>query len=165
MSDVPQGDGWWRASDDKWYPPESAPGVPEVVASAPVPPVATNVVTPGFVLTIGDIGITHDTVVTPNGNAPLAGSQWLLIDRTTVQSKIPTWAIVMAIIFSLCALLGLLFLLVKESVITGYAEVSVRSENLVHMTQLPVYRPRDIDLYRRLVAQAQTLAAQAAARP
>lgn len=30
MSDESQGDGWWLASDGKWYPPESAP--------APVPP-------------------------------------------------------------------------------------------------------------------------------
>ena len=26
MSDFSQGDGWWQASDDKWYPPEQAPG-------------------------------------------------------------------------------------------------------------------------------------------
>lgn len=26
MSDVPEGPGWWQASDGKWYPPESAPG-------------------------------------------------------------------------------------------------------------------------------------------
>jgi TM2 domain-containing membrane protein YozV len=26
MSDVPQGDGWWQASDGKWYPPTQAPG-------------------------------------------------------------------------------------------------------------------------------------------
>lgn len=32
MSDSSQGPGWWQASDGKWYPPESAPGVP-----APVP--------------------------------------------------------------------------------------------------------------------------------
>jgi len=24
MSDISQGDGWWQASDGKWYPPESA---------------------------------------------------------------------------------------------------------------------------------------------
>ncbi len=28
MSDVAQGDGWWQASDGKWYPPESAPAPP-----------------------------------------------------------------------------------------------------------------------------------------
>lgn len=26
MSDTPQGEGWWQASDGKWYPPEQAPG-------------------------------------------------------------------------------------------------------------------------------------------
>jgi hypothetical protein len=25
MSDTSQGDGWWKASDDKWYPPETHP--------------------------------------------------------------------------------------------------------------------------------------------
>ena len=26
MSDISQGDGWWQASDGKWYPPEQLPG-------------------------------------------------------------------------------------------------------------------------------------------
>ncbi len=26
MSDMPQGEGWWQASDGKWYAPEQAPG-------------------------------------------------------------------------------------------------------------------------------------------
>ena len=28
MSDTSQGDGWWKASDGKWYPPEQAPAAP-----------------------------------------------------------------------------------------------------------------------------------------
>jgi len=28
MSDVPQGDGWWQASDGKWYPPTQPAGDP-----------------------------------------------------------------------------------------------------------------------------------------
>lgn len=32
MSDTSQGDGWWQASDGKWYPPEQAAG------AAPPPP-------------------------------------------------------------------------------------------------------------------------------
>jgi hypothetical protein len=104
-------------------------------------------------------------VVTPNGNAELAGSQWLLIDRTTTENKIPTWAIVLTIVFTLLCLVGLLFLLVKETTVTGYVEVSVRSGNLVHMTQMPVRNQFDINNYRQLVSQAQTLAAQAAGRP
>lgn len=32
MSDVSQGEGWWLASDGKWYPPESVPGPPSSLA-------------------------------------------------------------------------------------------------------------------------------------
>ena len=28
MSDGPQGEGWWQASDGKWYPPSTAPATP-----------------------------------------------------------------------------------------------------------------------------------------
>lgn len=28
MSDTSQGEGWWLASDGKWYPPQSAPTAP-----------------------------------------------------------------------------------------------------------------------------------------
>ncbi|HWJ60554.1 MAG TPA: DUF4190 domain-containing protein [Acidimicrobiales bacterium] len=28
MSDVPQGPGWWQASDGRWYPPTAKPGTP-----------------------------------------------------------------------------------------------------------------------------------------
>jgi hypothetical protein len=34
MSDTPQGPGWWQASDDRWYPPESHPGANPGGASA-----------------------------------------------------------------------------------------------------------------------------------
>jgi hypothetical protein len=38
MSDFSQGDGWWQASDGKWYPPEQAPGYqPPVGAPGPYP--------------------------------------------------------------------------------------------------------------------------------
>lgn len=35
MSDVPQGPGWWQASDGRWYPPEQMPST-----LAPLPPPA-----------------------------------------------------------------------------------------------------------------------------
>jgi len=113
------------------------------------------------VLTIGDIGVTADSVVTPNGVGPLRGSQWILADRTTTTSVVPTWAIVMAVVFALACLLGLLFLLVKETTITGCAEVTVRTGDLLHMTQLPVHHGHDLDRYRHQVAQLQSLAAAA----
>ena len=94
-----------------------------------------------FILTIGDIGVTRHWVVTPNGTAPLAGSQWIARDLTRTESRIPPWAIVLAIIFAFFCLIGLLFLLVKEAYTTGYFEVSVNSGSLYHVTQLPVSHP------------------------
>lgn len=41
MSDRSQGDGWWQASDGKWYPPESHPD-----HRPPPPPEATRTVVP-----------------------------------------------------------------------------------------------------------------------
>ena len=37
-ADSPQGDGWWQASDGKWYPPESR----SMPAPPPPPPAATS---------------------------------------------------------------------------------------------------------------------------
>lgn len=114
-----------------------------------------------IVLTVGDIGITRHWVVTPNGSAPLAGSQWIARDMTRTETKIPTWAIVLAIVFAFLCLIGLLFLLVKEKQTTGHFEVSVRSGSLYHVTQIPVSGEWQIAQVRGLVNQAQSLAATA----
>lgn len=165
MSDISQGSGWWQASDGRWYPPQdavvtgAAPPPPPPAPPLPPPPSAPPVGQP-YLVTIGDIGVTQDAVVTPNGTAPLRGSQWIVTDRTVVTQGIPTWAIVMAVLFALACLLGLLFLLVKETRITGYVEVSVRSGDLFHMTQLPVHSADDVARHRHMVSYAQGLAAQ-----
>lgn len=112
-----------------------------------------------FVLTIGDIGITSDTIVTPNGTAPLSGSQWTVMDYSVTESRIPTWAIVCAVVFALACLLGLLFLLVKEEQTRGYAQVQVRSGNLQHFVQIPITHPVQVAGLRNAVSQAQHLAA------
>jgi len=54
MSDVPQGPGWWQATDGKWYPPQSptAPGQP-----------GTALDTKGFVKSLYDFRL--DSYVTP----------------------------------------------------------------------------------------------------
>ncbi len=155
MDHQPEEPGWWYAADGKWYPPESAP--------APQPPVAAQppAKTSAFLVTIGDIGVTADYVVTPNGNAPLAGSQWIATDMSRTDSKIPTWAIICAIAFAIFCLIGLLFLLAKERTTTGYVEVSVHSGDLYHKTQIPVTDPMQVQQIRQLVGQAQTLAARA----
>jgi hypothetical protein len=162
----PDEPGWWLASDGRWYPPESAahdsapPSNTPAPASSGSPAPAPAPASP-YILTIGDIGVTPESVVTPNGTAPLRGSQWIVMDMSRTESRIPGWAIVMAVIFAFLCLVGLLFLLVKETTTTGYVEVSVRSGDLYHRTQLPVFGPESVSQIRQLVGQAQTLAAQA----
>ena len=115
----------------------------------------------GFLLTIGDIGVTSTHISTPNGAAPLQGSTWIASDMSITEQKIPTWAIVLAVVFAVFCLLGLLFLLAKEDVTRGYVQVSVQSGSLNHMTQIPVYHPTQVAQIRGQVSQAQALAAQA----
>lgn len=112
-------------------------------------------------LNIGDIVVTADTVITPNGSAPLAGSHWTVVDRSITETKTPTSAIVLAIIFFFVCLIGLLFLLSKETTVSGFVEVTVISGSLSHMTQIPVSSQDDIVKARALVSQAQSLAASA----
>ena len=48
MSDTSQGEGWWQASDGKWYPPEQLPG-----ATRPTPPAPTGRLDVGLALGYG----------------------------------------------------------------------------------------------------------------
>jgi hypothetical protein len=114
-----------------------------------------------FLVNIGDIHVSPHWVVTPSGTAPLAGAQWFFLDQSRTERKIPTWAIVLAVVFALACLLGLLFLLVKEDVTAGWVQVSVRAGELTHITHVPVTSRMDIAQVAQLVQQAQALTAQA----
>ena len=55
--------------------------------------------------------------------------------------SIPSYAVVLAVVFFLVCLLGLLFLLIKERKTTGWMTVSVQGEGTYHATQIPVSSP------------------------
>ncbi len=159
---------YWNGTE--WTDSVSRQGVqatdPPVANSGDIVPVdhahpATT--TSSASLTIGDIAIVGDQIITPNGSAPLAGSTWIVADRTHEETKIPAFAIVLAIIFALACLLGLLFLLIKEKTMSGYVEVSVHSGDLLHVTQVPARSAYEVQQIRMSVSQAQGLAARAAA--
>ena len=98
--------------------------------------------------------------MTPNGHAPLDETAWIVQDRSRIETKIPTYAIVLAIVFAVFCLIGLLFLLLKERTVTGYVEVTVRSGQLLHVTQIPISDEPQVDQVRQSVHQAQAMAAQ-----
>ena len=114
-----------------------------------------------FLYTIGDVGVSRHWIVTPNGTAPLRGSQWIVTDFSRVEQKIPTYAIVLAIVFAIFCLLGLLFLLIKEPFVSGYVHVDVQSEDLHHTTQVPVFAVEQVSEARATVGYIQSMAATA----
>lgn len=94
---------------------------------------------------IGEIAVTATTVYTPSGPMPLRGSQWAVQDQWLSEQKIPTWAIVLAIVgfFLVCAL-SLLFLLAKETRFHGTVNVSVTSGGRQYVARIPVYNQQQV---------------------
>ncbi len=112
-----------------------------------------------IVFSIGEISVSQHWVVTPDGNAPIAGSKWMLRDNTNEEIKVPTWAIVLCVLTALetCGL-GLLFLLVKERKMTGTLEVSVRAGDLEYFTQIRPRMPKDVHDVTAKVSTARQMA-------
>ena len=135
--------------------PETAPMLPVGPAPQPAPSPqgdAGAALEPDVVLfNIGDIAVSRYWVVSPNGTAPLHGSAWIANDRSTTSERIPGYAIVLAIIFALACLLGLLFLLIKEERTTGYVQVTVQGQGTFHATQIPVNNRMQVgDIHQRV---------------
>ncbi|MEV6744110.1 hypothetical protein AB0N21_06855 [Streptomyces sp. NPDC051080] len=105
------------------------------------------------VLTLGDIAVMQDQIVTPSGPMPLKGAVWTATDLTRTEEKIPTVAIVLAIVFALFCLIGLLFLLMKEKQTTGFVQVSVTSGGRHHSTMIPAAGQ---DTFPMVMAQLNT---------
>ncbi|MEU8528182.1 MULTISPECIES: hypothetical protein [Streptomyces] len=139
-------------SDDGGYQwgPDQQPGVPGYgypqqtpMPGAPVPPPYPPMAPPGTgpTLSLGDIAIVGDQIITPAGPMPLKGAVWNAADMSRVEERIPPVAIVLAVVFFLFCLLGLLFLLMKEKQTTGYVQVTVTSGGRHHSTLIPATTP------------------------
>ncbi|MBB6172865.1 hypothetical protein HNR23_002925 [Nocardiopsis mwathae] len=109
--------------------------------------------------TIGDITITRTEVITPSGRFPIKGSTWNVADMTHQHETIPAYAIVLAILFFLFCLLGLLFLLIKERRITGGIQVTAQGGGVVHSTMIPARDPSTMMQVMQSVNYARSLAA------
>lgn len=109
---------------------------------------------------IGEIGVTEEHVITPNGVGPLRGSHWIMTDNSREVSRIPGYAIVLAVIFGLFFLVGLLFLLIREKSLDGHVDVTVRSGELYHVAQIPVSSFGDVDRVKTSVDHVRTLVSQ-----
>ena len=77
-------------------------------------------------LTLGALQVTDSHIFTPLGALPLTDSNVTFVDQTRDATKIPTWAIVLTIVTVWFFLLGLLFLLAKETRTAGYVSITVQ---------------------------------------
>ncbi|WP_435974428.1 hypothetical protein [Streptomyces sp. Qhu_M48] len=124
------------------YQPTLPEGVPVQPRHAPVPQGVAGAGTP--VLSLGDITVVGDQIITPAGPMPLKGAVWNAMDMSRTEEKMPTVAIVLAVIFFVFCLLGLLFLLMKEKQTTGFIQVTVTSGGRHHSTMIPARGPDTI---------------------
>ncbi|MGW8976752.1 hypothetical protein [Streptomyces platensis] len=135
-------------------PPGFPPGVPPQPAPGGFQPGAQP---GGMALSLGDIAVTGDTVMTPAGPMPLRGAVWTATDMSRTEEKIPAHAVVLAIVFFLFCLLGLLFLLMKERVTTGFVQVTVNSGGRHHSTMIPVQSREQVMFVLNQVNYARSL--------
>lgn len=112
-------------------------------------------------MTIGEISCSQHYLYLPHGTFPLRGTVWTLRDQSRQEEKIPAYAIILAIIFFMACLLGLLFLLIKQKTVSGYAEVEVRGDSGYHVTQIPISSAYQVAQVRQMVDYARSLAAAA----
>jgi hypothetical protein len=109
---------------------------------------------------IGEIQVTATTVHTPNGQFPVAGSQWLVQDQWTMTQKIPTWAIVCAIVgFCVLTVFSLFFLLAKETVMQGFVVVTVSNGPNTFTARFPVAQQLHVSDVHNRVNYVRSLAA------
>ncbi|QHC26213.1 hypothetical protein [Streptomyces sp. GS7] len=136
-------------------PPPPAPGFPPPPAAgftAQQPPPAG-----GMAISLGDIAVSGDTIMTPAGPMPLRGAVWTATDMSRTEEKIPAHAIVLAIVFFLFCLLGLLFLLMKERTTTGFVQVTVNSGGRHHSTMIPVQSREQVMFVMNQVNYARSM--------
>lgn len=104
---------------------------------------------------------TQHYLVTPSGSWPISSVNVTTQDQTQATTHTPTWAIVMVIVFIWFFLLSLLFLLARESRVTGFVNVTVWGPNgQSHVENVPVYDAiQRADVFNR-VAYLQNLIGQ-----
>lgn len=154
------GDGPWNSGQPPAVPP-MAPGYgyphPGPAYGYPQQPAVPVPMGGAPLLAIGDIMVMGDQIVTPAGPLPLRGSVWNATDMSHTEEKIPPHAIVLAIVFFVFCLLGLLFLLMKEKRTVGYVQVTVTSAGRHHSTMIPAHGPHTFPAIMGQINYARSL--------
>jgi hypothetical protein len=128
-----------------------------VVTETPTSPRTTPGGVDQAVVAIGDITITTDSVLAPQGRYPLRGTTWTVQDATRIVMYRPRYAIVLTAVFAV-TLVGLLFLLIRKQRYGGHVLATVVGEGLYHSVTFPP-GPESTAHVASLVNQARALAA------
>lgn len=110
---------------------------------------------------IGEMAVTATAVHTPVGPIRLRGSTWTVHDQWMTEQKIPTWAIVLAIVGFFClTIFSLLFLLAKETIYRGHVQVTVTNGPRQYTAYLPVQSHSQVHYVHQQVNYLRSLAAR-----
>jgi hypothetical protein len=155
---VPDG-GLGTPPTDPWSTPYQPPAgpVPQPASGGGLyPPTAAAPV----ILQIGELAVTSSTVHTPTGDIPLRGSTWQVTDQWMTEQRIPTWAVVMAIVgFCVLTVFSLLFLLAKETVYRGTVQIVVSNGPRQYVCRIPVANQAQVHHLHQQVNYVRSLAA------
>ncbi|GIF93475.1 hypothetical protein Cch02nite_69190 [Catellatospora chokoriensis] len=137
------------------------PHTPAPAARPPATPPGRPAAGPGPVLVqLGEVSVSSTTIHTPSGEIPLRGSQWAVSDQWHSQQRIPTWAVVCAVLgFFLLCFLSLLFLLAKETRYSGTVQVIITNGPRQYVVRIPVTDQRVVAHIHAQVNYARSLAA------
>jgi len=80
---------------------------------------------------LGDVLATEESIVTPTFTAPITGTQVWVADHSSVERRLPVWAIVLAIVFFP---LGVLLLFVREPAYGGYMQINIINGDESYLT-------------------------------
>jgi hypothetical protein len=104
--------------------------------------------------------VTSTSVRTPAGEFPLRGTTWQVTELWLPEQKTPTWAIVLTIVgFFVVGPFSLLFLLVRQTVYRGVAQVTVNSWTHQYVARIPVTDSAHVQYLQHQVNYVRSLAA------
>ncbi|MFT4028966.1 MAG: hypothetical protein QM675_03745 [Protaetiibacter sp.] len=118
-------------------------------------------------VTVGHVTANEHWIVTPAGTWPIAEVNVSSTDQTATTTHTPAWAIILVILFIWFFLLSLLFLLARETRVSGFVSIHVVAANgQSYSEQVPVFSAgQRLDIVNRVTyLQGLIGAARAAAR-
>jgi hypothetical protein len=116
---------------------------------------------PRHLVSIGNVHVTDQYVITPAGSWPLADTNVTSADQTATTTHTPAWAIVLVVLLIWFFFLSLLFLLARERQVSGFIAVTIQANGQRYTEQVPVAsEAQRYDVLNR-VAYLQSLIGQA----